>query len=157
MKKSFLLLLALIFATLCFAQSYNQQQKALENFLVRMYKNAPFEGVKVVSDYENNYLLSVVLVKKASNSTESSMNRVAQLKSSRQTSQYLSGVISTESETIIRTTEDAKSKKTIEEVTDIIKENSIGFTKAMEVLTTLDINENERCYMFYRKVEEMQK
>lgn len=155
--KNCLLLLALFFTSLCFSQSYNQQQKALENFLVRMYKSTPFEGVKVISDYENNYLLSVVLVKKTSNTTESSTNRVAQLKSSRQVSQYLNGVISTESETIIRTTEDVKSKKTIEEVTDIIKENSIGFTKAMEVLTTFDINENERCYMFYRKVEEMQK
>ena len=47
-----------------FAQSYNQERIALENFLVRMYKNASFEGVKIVSDYNNNYLLSVVLVKK---------------------------------------------------------------------------------------------
>lgn len=153
--KKVVLLLALLFVAFvdASAQSYNQERIALENFLVRMYKNAPFEGVKIVSDYNNNYLLSVVLVKKSG--SESSMNRIAQLKSSRQVSQYLNGVISTESETIIRTTEDVKEEKTVEEITDIIKENSIGFTKAMEVLKAFDANDKERCYMFFRRVEEM--
>lgn len=157
MKKvlSLLVLFVCLFSLNGFAQGYNQEQIALKNFLVRMYKSAPFEGVKVVSDYNNNYLLSVVLVKKAA--SESSMNRVAQLKSSRQVSQYLNGVIRADSETIIRTTEDVKNQQTIEEITDIIKENSVGFTKAMEVLTAFDKNENERCVMFYRKVEEMKK
>lgn len=155
MKRIILLLFVVAYASCCFSQSYNQTQKALESFLVRIYKSAPFEGVKVVADYENNYLLSVVLVKKSVKSTESTINRIAQLKSSRQVSQYLNGVISTESETIIRTTENVKEEKSIEEVTDIIKEKSIGFTKAMEVLAVFDTNENERCYMFYRKVEDM--
>lgn len=157
MKKvlSLLVLFVCLFSLNGFAQGYNQEQTALKNFLVRMYKSAPFEGVKIVSDYNNNYLLSVVLVKKST--SESSMNRVAQLKSSRQVSQYLNGVIRADSETIIRTTEDVKNQQTIEEITDIIKENSVGFTKAMEVLTTFDKNENERCVMFYRKVEEMKK
>lgn len=141
----------------CYTQNYNQEKIALTNFLVRMYKNAPFEGVKVVSDYNNDYLLSVVLVKKAINSSASSMNRVAQVKSSRQVSQYLNnGVIYSQSETIVHITEKVKEKKTIEEVIDIIKENSIGFVKGMEVLTAFDVNQaKERCFMFYRKVEEM--
>lgn len=155
MKSIILLLLTVGFMPIGLAQNYNQSQKALENFLVRMYKSAPFEGVKVVADYENSYLLSVILVKKSTNSTESSMNRIAQLKSSRQVSQYLNGIISTESETIIHTTENTKTQKSIEEIIDVIRENSIGFTKAMEVLTTFDANDIERCYMFYRKVEEM--
>lgn len=157
MKKvlSLLVLFVCLFSLNGFAQGYNQEQTALKNFLVRMYKSAPFEGVKIVSDYNNNYLLSVVLVKKST--SESSMNRVAQLKSSRQVSQYLNGVIRADSETIIRTTEDVKNQQTIEEITDIIKENSVGFTKAMEVLTAFDKNENERCVMFYRKIEEMKK
>ena len=45
--------------------------------------------------------------------------------------------------------------KSIEEITDIIKENSIGFSKAMEVLTVIDAQDNRKCYMFYRKIEEM--
>ena len=150
------LILSILFITAfmnVLAQSYNQERIALESFLVRMYKNAPFEGVKIVSDYNNTYLLSVVLVKKSG--SESTMNRIAQLKSSRQVSQYLNGVISTESETIIKMTEDVKEEKTIEEITDIIRENSIGYTKAMEVLKAFDATDKEKCYMFFRKVEEM--
>jgi len=142
----------LLIGILCFAQSYDQERTALKNFLVRMYKAEPFEGVKIVSDYDNNYVLSVVLLKNSG--SESAMNRIAQVKSQRQVSQYLNGVVSTESETIIRTTEKVKEEKTIEEITDIIREHSIGFTKAMEVLTVFDVNNNQKCYMFYRKVEE---
>ena len=97
--------------------------------------------------------MSVVLVKNGT--SESAMNRIAQVKSQRQVSQYLNGVVTTESETIIRTTEKVKENKTVEEITDVIREHSVGFTKAMEVLTVIDEKDNQKCYMFYRKVEEM--
>ena len=136
-----------------FGQNYNQEQTALQNFLVRMYNNQPFEGVKVVSDYDNNYLLSVVLVKKSS--SENVMNRLAQVKSNRQVSQFLSGMVTTESQTIIKTTENTKTGKTFEEITDIIREHSVGYTRQMEVLTAFDKDDTSKVYMFYRKVEDM--
>ncbi len=135
------------------AQGYNSENIALENFLVRMYNNAPFEGVKIVSDYDNNYLLSVVLVKNSG--SESTMNRVAQVKSNRQVSQFLGGLVSISSETIIKMSENTKSGQTIEEVTDIIKENSIGYTQSMQVLTVIDTPLGDKCYMFYRKIEKL--
>lgn len=153
MKKFLFLLIVIIVSYNALAQNYNQEKIALTNFLVRMYKAEPFEGVKVVSDYENNYLLSVVLVANNGQS-ETAMNRIAQVKSQRQTSQYLGGLLSVESETIIRTTENVKEGKTVEEITDIIKENSVGFTKAMEVLTVIDASDNQKCYMFYRRLED---
>lgn len=142
-----------LIGVLSFAQGFNQERTALKNFLIRMYKVEPFEGVKIVSDYDNNYVLSVVMIKDSG--SETAMNRIAQVKSQRQVSQYLNGMVSSESETIIRTTEKIKEEKTIEEITDVIREHSIGFTKAMEVLTVIDANNNQKCYMFYRKVEEM--
>lgn len=155
MRRIIFVIFALSFClTSVSAQGYNQEQTALKNFLVRMYKAQPFEGVKVVSDYNNNYLLSVVLVADKGQS-ETARNRIAQVKSQRQVSQYLGGLVAIQSETIIRTTENVKEEKTIEEITDIIKENSIGFTKAMEVLTVIDAANNHKCYMFYRRVEEM--
>ena len=153
MRHIVLFLTILLFYSSGFSQSYDQERMALKNFLVRMYKSEPFEGVKIVSDYDNNYVLSVVLIKNSG--SETAMNRIAQVKSQRQVSQYLNGVVSTESETIIRTTEKIKEEKTIEEITDVIREHSIGFTKAMEVLAVIDASNNQKCYMFYRKVEEM--
>lgn len=154
MKRILFFLLGITLAVSTFSQSYDQERTALKNFLVRMYKAEPFEGVKVVSDYDNNYLLSVVLVANNGQS-ETARNRIAQVKSQRQVSQYLGGLVQVSSETIIRTTEKVKEEKTIEEITDIIKENSIGFTKAMEVLAVIDAANNQKCYMFYRKVDEM--
>ena len=153
MKSFFLTIVVSLLPILLYAQSYDQERTALRNFLVRMYKAEPFEGVKVVSDYYSNYLLSVVIVKESA--SESVTNRIAQVKSMRQTSQYLNAVVRIENETIIRTTEKIKEEKTVEEVTDIIKENSIGFTKAMEVLAVIDVPNNQKCYMFYRKVEDL--
>lgn len=157
MKKYLLLFcIGFILHFTCLGQSYNQEKISLENFLVRLYNDAPFEGVKVVSDYENHYLLSVVLVKNNANPSLSARNRVAQTKSARQVSQCLDGIIISESETIIRTTEKIKEEKSVIEIVDIIKEKSIGFTKGMEVLTAFDVDHGEaHCYMFYRKIEEM--
>ncbi len=151
--KNHLLLLLIIVSNCSFAQGYNLDNNALANFLVRMYNNAPFEGVKIVSDYDNDYLLSVVVVK--NNGSESTMNRVAQVKSQRQVSQFLNGIVSISSETIIRTTEDKSLGRSIEEVTDIIRENSAGFTRAMQVLTVQDTPSGEKCYMFFRRIDEM--
>lgn len=153
MKYKLFILPFLLIGMYGYSQDYDNERVALKNFLVRMYQNAPFEGVKVVSDYNNNYLLSVVLVKNSN--AESTMNRIAQVKSQRQVSQYLNGVVGVESETVIKTSEKVKEEKTVEEVIDIIRERSIGFTKAMEVLTVLDASNDQKCYMFYRKVEEM--
>ena len=154
MKHILIIVLGMILGVNAYSQSYDQERTALKNFLVRLYKAEPFEGVKVVSDYDNNYLLSVVLVANNGQS-ESTRNRIAHVKSHRQVSQYLGGLVTSQSETIIRTTEKVKEGKNIEEITDIIRENSIGFTKAMEVLTVIDAQNNQKCYMFYRKVEEM--
>lgn len=154
MKRKLLIFLYILMTLNAFSQSYNQEKIALTNFLVRMYKAEPFEGIKIVSDYDNNYLLSVVLVAN-NNQSEAARNRIAQVKSQRQVSQYLGGLVTSHSETIIRTTDKVKEEKTIEEVIDIIRENSIGFTKAMEILTVIDVPNNQKCYIFYRKVEEM--
>ena len=144
-----------LFLTYGFAQNYNKEQTKLRNFLVRMYQNSPFEGVKIVSDYENDYLLSVVLIP-ASNSKRA-MNRIAQIKNARQVSQFSSDLTSIKSQTIISIGKDSVSSKKVMEVTDIIQENSIGYAQSMEVLTTLNVGNKERCYMFIRKIDDTMK
>ena len=42
------------------AQGYNTNRTALSNFLTRMYNNAPFEGVRIVKDYDKSYIISVL-------------------------------------------------------------------------------------------------
>ena len=118
-----------------------------------MYNNAPFEGVKIVDDYDNTYILSAVNVD--GTQPESAANRNAQVKNNRQMSQYLGGLVEIDSETIIKTTEDAESKHSIIEITDIIKEQSIGFTKSMEIIATIDRSDGQKCYLFLRNINDM--
>ena len=93
--------------TLCaFSQSYNQEKTALTNFLVRMYENAPFDGVKAVEDYDNAYLMSVVKLDKTKYKTDAALNRVAQVKAMSQASRFFNGSDITD-DIIIRTTEKA--------------------------------------------------
>lgn len=136
-----------------YTQGYNQDRTALNNFIVRMYNNAPFEGVKIVDDYDNTYILSAVNVN--GTQPESAANRIAQVKNNRQMSQYLGGLVEIDSETIIKTTEDAESKHSISEITDIIKEQSIGFTKSMEIIATIDRSDGQKCYLFLRNINDM--
>lgn len=153
-KILFVVYMIVVITPSVFSQSYNQDRVVLSNYLTRMYMNQPFEGVKIVQDYDHTYLLSVVLVN--ASTSESATNRIAQVKCNRQISQYLGALTVINSETIIKTTENSKGEINPEEITDIIKENSIGYTRSMEILNVLDLDDGKKCYLFIRDIREMQ-
>ena len=115
------------------AQGYNQEKTALTNFLVRMYENSPFDGVRAVEDYENAYLMSVVKLDKDKYKSESALNRVASVKAMSQASRFFNGSNITE-DMIIRTTEKADGTSDTE-IIENIRENSTGYVKQLEHLT----------------------
>lgn len=142
----------LLFANNSFAQSYNQDHTALANFLTRMYENAPFEGVRLVDDYDNQYLMSVLALNKEKYTSESTMNRVASVKASSQASRFFNGSEIT-SDLIIRTTE--KSDGTSDtEMIENIKEKSIGYVKALELLTSFDNEKGERVFIYITPISQ---
>ena len=53
MKKLLLVSVLTIISLGLQAQGYSGDKVAFTNFLVRMYNNAPFEGVRAVNDYDN--------------------------------------------------------------------------------------------------------
>lgn len=161
MKKIILFFLTiLVFSNSSYSQDYNSEKTTLTNFLKRMYNSAPFTGVKVVEDYENNYLISVVLLEKAKYSSSSTMNRVAQVKAQSQANTFFNGS-TISSDFIIKTTEekqkDSANTKTTLETIETIRENSIGFVKAMELLTNFDIEDGQRMVFIYFKELEAKK
>ena len=60
MKKVIFLLALVFMSTTIYAQGFNADKTALTNFLVRMYKHAPFD-VKVVNDYNYGAVNMVVM------------------------------------------------------------------------------------------------
>lgn len=144
------LFLRVVLAPSTFAQGFNSEHKELASFLTRMYKSEPFEGVRVVTDYDNAYLLSVVSVERAKYPQQSVLNRVASVKAMSEANRYFNGSRIT-SDLIIRTTE--KSNGIVEsEVIEHISENAMGYVKELQQLTNFE-NDSRQVFIFYKKVE----
>lgn len=154
MKKICLLAIlctSVLFVQSVFSQGYNAEKTALTNFLVRMYNNAPFEGVRVVEDYETYYLLSVLTLNESRYPNKSTMNRVASVKAMSQASRFFNGSKIT-SELIIRTSEKSDGSGDTE-VIEKIQEHSIGYVKALELLKNFPTQDSIQVFMFYKKIE----
>jgi hypothetical protein len=137
------------------AQSLNENKTAFSNFLKRMYVSTPFEGVKVVDDYNHQYLVSVISLDKAKYTNPSIMNRVAQVKAQSQANTFLNGS-TIDMEMIIKTTEQKTkdSISTLAESIENIKQNSIGFTQGLELLTNFDNADGKRMvFIYFREIK----
>ena len=128
------------------AQNYSSDRVAFTNFLVRMYNSAPFEGVRAVDDNDEAYLISVLALDKEKYKTEAALNRVASVKAMAQASRFFNGSNITQ-DMIIRTSE--KSDGTSDtEIIEKIRENSIGYVKALEQLTNFVRKDGKQVFIF---------
>ena len=154
MKKTYnLIFIFLLISTSIKAQSFNEDKTAFSNFVKRMYIAAPFEGVKIIDDYDHQYLVSVISLDKAKYTSESIMNRVAQVKAQSQVSTFLNGA--TISMDMVITTKESKDStnnvKTIVETVEQIKQNSSGFSQGLELLTNFDNVDGKRGVFIYMR------
>ena len=133
------------------AQSFNEDKTAFLNFIKRMYTASQFEGVKIVDDYNHQYMISVISLDKAKYSNESMMNRVAQVKAQSQASTFLNGA--TISMDMVITTKESKDSsnnvKTIVETVERIKQNSVGFSQGLELLSVFPNGDDKRMVFIY--------
>lgn len=151
--KIILSILLCCISTMMSAQSFDQERIALAKFIERMYNSSPFEGCRIVDDYDNSYLLSVVELDKSRYKTSSVMNRIAQVKSQRNAGEFFNGSQSY-SEITIRTpkSEEKGGSKEITETYEIIRTNSTGFVQQMALLTSFESNESMSVFVFYKKI-----
>ena len=133
------------------AQSYNSDKVAFTNFLVRMYNNAPFEGVRAVDDYDHAYLISVLALDKTKYKTESVINRVASVKAMAQASRYLNGSSITE-DMIIHTSEKSDGSSDTE-IIENIREYSVGYVKTLEQLTNFIREDGMLVFIFIKQLD----
>ncbi len=122
----------------------------MTNFLTRMYESKPFEGVKLFTDYENSYLLSVLTLDKSKYTNESVMFRVASVKATAQVSRFFNGSQIT-SDLVISSKENGDGTSETEMI-ERINEKSFGWTEAVELLTNFT-QEDKEVFIYYVKVE----
>ena len=132
------------------AQGFNSNKIAFTNFITRMYENNPFEGVKVVEDYDDVYLISVVSLVPSNYPSESTMTRVAEVKSRAQASRHLNGASIT-LDMIVTTHENSNGNITTEMV-EKLHERSFGHVETMELLTIIKKTE-QYIYVYSLKIE----
>lgn len=142
------------YAFMGYAQSYDQERIALRKFIERMFNNAPFEGCRIVDDYDNSYLLSVVELDKSKYKTASVMNRVAQVKSQRNAGEFFNGTQSYSEITIRTPKSEEKGGKEMSETYEIIKTNSTGFVQQMALLTNFESKNGTMVFVYYKKVNQ---
>ena len=153
MKNIFLLLSILMMTIKIYCQSFNDDKVSLTNFIKRMYSSKPFEGVKIVDDYDHQYLVSVISLEKAKYTSEATMNRVAQVKAQSQANTFLNGsTISMDMVISTKETKDSTNKTTtIIESVEQIKQKSMGFSQGLELLTNFDNSDELRMVFIYAR------
>ncbi len=142
-------------AFLSYSQSINDDKISVTNFIKRMYNAAPFEGVKVIDDYDHQYFISVLSLEKGKYPNEAMMNRVAQVKGQSQANIFFNGS-TISSDLVIKTTENKSTDKpsTAVESIESIKENALGFVKSMELLTNFNNSDGKRMvFIFYKEMK----
>ncbi len=155
MKKIFFII-TFIISNYSFGQSYNEEKTSMINFIKRMYINTPFEGVKIIEDYNYKYLVSVISLDKAKYTDHSTMNRVAQVKAQSQANTFLNGA-SINMEMVIKTSEKIikDSTNTLVETIETIKQNSMGFTQGLELLSNFENSDTKRMvYIYIREIKQ---
>jgi hypothetical protein len=149
--KNLLYFLVILVSIKSYGQGFSDEKVSLTNFIKRMYTAKPFEGVKIVDDYAHQYLISVISLEKVKYTSESIMNRVAQVKAQSQASTFLNGA--TISMDMVITTKETKDStnnvKTIVETVEQIKQNSVGFSQGLELLTNFDNADSLRMVFIY--------
>lgn len=152
-KRLFLSALMVVASLSLMAQSYNQERTALTNFLIRMYENAPFEGVRAVDDYEQQYLISVLTLDPTKyGGNESAMFRVAGVKAMSQASRFFNGSSIT-TDLIIRTSEKSDGSNDVEMI-ETINEKSVGFVKNLELLTNFPLPDGRITFIYFTPIKE---
>lgn len=148
------LLFLLMTNLICFAQGYDEERVNLSMFIERMYNNEPFDGCRIVDDYDNSYMLAVVTLDKGKYQNRMAMNRVAEVKSQRTAGEFFNGSQSY-TQMVIRTpkSEEKGGDPALVETMEIIKVNSIGYVKQMELLTSFDGEDNTKVYVYYKRID----
>lgn len=152
-RKLFLLLMFLC-PTFILAQGLDEERASLVMFIERMYNNEPFEGCRLLDDYDHSYLINIVTLDKTKYANKQAMNRVAQVKSQRSAGEFLNGTQSF-SEFIIKTSksEEKGVNTTMTETLEVIKTNTTGFVQQMQVLSAFDGDDNTRVFVFYKELK----
>lgn len=106
----------------------------------------------MLEDYDNQYLLSVIVLDPAKyGNNTSTMTRVASVKAMSEASRFFNGSQIT-MDLVITTKDDGQSNITTEMLEEI-NEKSIGYVKALSLMTSFANEEGRHVFVYYKQME----
>jgi len=153
---SLLVIVSIVLFSKGFSQDFGGDKVGIGNFARRMYSAQPFNGVKLLQSQDGqDYMISVVELKKDPAKPENIMSRIASVKAKAYASQYINGS-NVSSEVIIVNTEE-KTKDSVvtkSEMQEVLKESSAGFAEGMELLSNFESEDRKQTvYIYYRLIK----
>ncbi len=130
------------------AQSYNQELNYLNQYVHRMYVNAPFQGVRVVSDIDKCYLICIIEEQMVSD--DYATQRKVELKAMRLVNEFLNGA-QISSSTILQI-EQTSDGYTREDIVDFIESRSMGYVQQMQVISTFVTERGKNVFVFCKEL-----
>ena len=115
-----------------------------------MYNDTPFEGVRIVDDYHNTYLISVLALDKNKYKTEAVLNRVASVKAMSQASRYINGA-NISQEMIIHINQHSNGNSDTD-IFETIKESSFGNINSLELLSSFSRQDGFQVFIYSKKI-----
>lgn len=143
----------MIFSINTYSQSFNNEKNIFINFLKRQYEQEGYEGIKLIEDYEKNYIISILSLNKKIYPSSSTMFRVAKVKAAQQIGAYISGT-QVSSELLIRIVDDDRDSIRVEKMEVIIEQNQ-SFVREVEFLTSFPKKdtENEVVFIYGKEIK----
>jgi hypothetical protein len=118
----------------------------LSKFVKQNYLKEPFDGARIVTSPNNNFLIAVVSLDPTKYPNPSLMDRVAQMKSNQQSNALNNGSTIT-SDILISTEQNGKEVKSSS--LEVIREQTMGFIEGLSALIKFDSN-NKKVFVYYR-------
>ncbi len=119
--------------------------ETISSYLSQLFVKSPFDGARILVSNSNKYIIVAITLENSKYSAISSRDRVAQMKAKQNVNTLLNGS-NISSETIINT-----SNSSMTEITESIKENSMGFVTGLQLLKTINYKPEFTTYLFYSK------
>lgn len=153
LKLFLVLIVSTSFNITIYSQSFNIEKNVFINFLKRQYEQEGYEGIKLIEDYEKNYIISILSLNKKTYSSSSTMFRVAKVKATQQIGAYISGT-QVSSELLIRIVDDDRDSIRVEKM-EVIIEQSQSFVREVEFLTSFPKKdtENEVVFIYGKEIK----
>lgn len=147
-------LIILLFGLICLSstlcgQDFNSEKIAWIKYVQRMYKASPFEGVKVLENTEDTYLISVLALD-PNKYQQSTLHRVASVKAQAQANRFFNESKVITSEMIIHM-DGANNDTTI--IVERIGVDTHGYVKGMELVNSFPDDNGNTVFIFASKIK----